>query len=187
MQRWEASGGTAPVTGRRRQKSAGRPADHGSLTTCRQALGGRDIGEEDRESAQTGRGRQEGRPHWSWLDLQLRSRRLSQESRWPRRPAPVAGRREVFTVCWWLGASPSVLTSILACDCHLPRGSCPRCAPSHRGCFLWPFWRFRIASSRDRHSSPLRPYPPPRGASHFRRKTSIIILFHLGYPHRLCS
>ncbi|MEJ1272138.1 hypothetical protein NN561_002986 [Cricetulus griseus] len=50
VQWWEASGGTAPVTGRRRQKSAGRPADHGSLTTCRQALGGRDIGEEDRDS-----------------------------------------------------------------------------------------------------------------------------------------
>ncbi|XP_034377711.1 LOW QUALITY PROTEIN: COP9 signalosome complex subunit 7b [Arvicanthis niloticus] len=48
VQQWEASGGTAPVTGRRRQKSAGRRADHGSLTTCRQALGGRDIGEEKR-------------------------------------------------------------------------------------------------------------------------------------------
>lgn len=53
VQQWEASGGTAPVTGRRRQKSAGRRADHGSLTTCRQALGGRDIGEENRESAGT--------------------------------------------------------------------------------------------------------------------------------------
>lgn len=53
VQRWEASGGTALVTGRRRQKSAGRPADHGSLTTCKQALGGRDIGEEDRELERT--------------------------------------------------------------------------------------------------------------------------------------
>lgn len=94
VQRWEASGGRAPVTGRRRQKSAGRRADHGSLTTCRQALGGQDIGEEDRESAWTGRGRQEGRSSWSWLDLQLGSGRLSQESRWPHRPAPVAGRSE---------------------------------------------------------------------------------------------
>lgn len=69
VQQWEASGGTAPVTGQRRQKSAGRRADHGSLTTCRQALGGRDIGEENRESAGTGRGRQEGRPRGSWLDF----------------------------------------------------------------------------------------------------------------------
>lgn len=136
VQRWEASGGTAPVTDRRRQKSAGRPADHGSLTTCKQALGGRDTGEEDRESERTGRGRQEGRSRWSWLDLLLRSRRLFQESRWPRRPAPVAGHREVLTVCCWLGASPPILTSALACDCRLPRGSCPRCAPSHRGYFL---------------------------------------------------
>lgn len=94
VQQWEASGGTAPVTGRRRQKSAGRRADHGSLTTCRQALGGRDIGEEKRESAGTGRERQEGRPRGSWLDFQLLSGRRSQESGWPRRPAPVAGRLE---------------------------------------------------------------------------------------------
>lgn len=40
VQRREASGGAARATGRRRQKSVGRRADHGRLTTCGQAPGG---------------------------------------------------------------------------------------------------------------------------------------------------
>lgn len=57
VQRREASGGAVRATGRRRQKSVGRRADHGRLTTCGQAPGGHASDREDGEAARTGRGR----------------------------------------------------------------------------------------------------------------------------------
>uniref|UniRef100_A0AC11BHD8 COP9 signalosome subunit 7B n=1 Tax=Ovis aries TaxID=9940 RepID=A0AC11BHD8_SHEEP len=52
VQRREASGGASRATGRRRQKSVGRRADHGRLTTCGQAPGGQASDRDDREAAE---------------------------------------------------------------------------------------------------------------------------------------
>ncbi|XP_008583401.1 PREDICTED: uncharacterized protein LOC103600837 [Galeopterus variegatus] len=135
VQRREASGGAARATGRRRQKSAGRRSDHGRLTTCGQAPGGRASDQEDREAARTGRGWREGGLRWGPYARLCRTVLLHagrQESPRPRRPAPApesAPRGFLLHACGPAWSTPPAFKSIPARDPQLPHCGCSRSPP----------------------------------------------------------
>lgn len=148
-------GGAARATGRRRQKSVGRRADHGRLTTCGQAPGGQASDREDGEAARTGRGRREGgarRARFVWAVRLSASRGKSPQ---PRRPAPAPGSATRGSSPCTRGSAwntPPTLKSTPVRDSQHPHRGCSR-FPTRKGCSFAPLPSIKIA-------------PPPRTGIH---------------------
>lgn len=159
VQRREASGGAARATGRRRQKSVGRRADHGRLTTCGQAPGGRASDREDGETARAGRGRREGGARRARLVPAVWFSASPQESPRPHRAGPAPGSAPRGSSLRTRGpawSTPPALKSSPACNPQfLNRGR--HRFPIPKGCLFAPLLCIIIAPPHDAKSSPLCP------------------------------